>query len=145
MHLHIYSSRGNPMDGILVNNLIANITINSPWHSAKYEISGSQLTYISVYLSFKSHSQFMRLPVRSDRFNIFLLKQSLQLLLLLLFSHWVPSSIISTMHPWSVNGGDVAEDPRDEWDGTNTGVYIDRSGYACPEKNYNFQFNLLFN
>lgn len=26
------------------------------WHSAKYEISGSQLTYISVYLSFKSHS-----------------------------------------------------------------------------------------
>lgn len=54
----------------LVNNLIANITINSQRHSAKYEISGSQLTYISVYLSFKSHSQFMRLPRRSDRFNI---------------------------------------------------------------------------
>lgn len=82
---------------LLVNNLIANITINSPWHSAKYEISGSQLTYISVYLSFKSHSQFMRLPLRSDRFNIFALQHNppppphdVHQIYLCLLSHCVP-------------------------------------------------------
>lgn len=163
--------------GILVNNLIANITINSPWHSAKYEISGSQLTYISVYLSFKSHSQFMRLPLRSDRFNIFALQHNptppahdVHQIYLCLLSHCVPlfdyivvipsvpiSSPCAVTHctvHWILLGPNRRSSRRTtrrmtmgrqrHRNGTNTGVYID-GRYACPEKNYNFQFNLLFN